>query len=212
MKQQGWRKALKITVDRVAAVAGIVTLSPVFAGVAVGVWATMGRPVLFRQDRGGYRGRVFKVIKFRTMNDARDAAGKLLPDEVRLHPFGAFLRRTSLDELPQLFNLLKGDVTLVGPRPFIARYLKRYAPEQMRRHEVIPGITGWAQINGRNSISWDEKFALDCWYVDNWSLWLDAKILIKTAVVVLRGEGVSGGGVAVSAPEFWGTQGPPAPT
>jgi sugar transferase EpsL len=212
MKQQGWRKAIKITVDRVAAVAGIVTLSPVFVAVAVGVAATMGRPVLFRQERGGYKGRVFKVIKFRTMSDARDASGKLLPDEVRLHPFGEFLRRTSLDELPQLFNLLKGDVTLVGPRPFMSRYLKRYAPEQMRRHDVIPGITGWAQINGRNSISWDEKFALDCWYVDNWSLWLDAKILLKTAVVVLRGEGVSGGGAAVSAPEFWGTQGPPAST
>jgi lipopolysaccharide/colanic/teichoic acid biosynthesis glycosyltransferase len=210
MKQKGWRKALKVTVDRVAAVAGIVALSPVFVAVAAGVWATVGRPVLFRQDRGGYKGRVFKVIKFRTMSDARDAQGRLLPDETRLHPFGAFLRRTSLDELPQLFNLLKGDVSLVGPRPFMARYLTRYSPEQMRRHDVIPGITGWAQVHGRNSISWEEKFALDCWYVDHWNLALDAHILLKTVAVVVRGDGITSGGAAVSAPEFMGTPVPDA--
>lgn len=205
MEQRGWRKALKVAVDRVAAAGGIVALSPVMAGVAVGVWATMGRPVLFRQKRGGYKTRVFEVIKFRTMTDARDANGKLLPDEERLHPFGAFLRRTSLDELPQLFNLLKGDVSLVGPRPFLARYIPRYNAEQLRRFEVLPGITGWAQVNGRNALSWEEKFAHDCWYVDHWSLALDAKILLKTAMVVLRSEGIEGGGAAVSAPEFMGT-------
>lgn len=205
MEQKGWRKAVKVAVDRAAAVGGIVALSPLFAAVAAGVWATVGRPVIFKQKRGGYRGRVFEVMKFRTMSDARDASGRLLPDEQRLHPFGAFLRRSSLDEMPQLFNLLRGDVSLVGPRPFLARYLQRYSPEQMRRHDVLPGITGWAQINGRNALSWEEKFALDCWYVDHWSLGLDARILLRTVAVVLRGHGVAGGGAAVSAPEFMGT-------
>ncbi len=205
MEQKGWRKAVKVAVDRAVAVGGIVALSPVFAGVAAGVWATMGGPVLFRQKRPGYKGRIFEVVKFRTMTDARDARGELLPDERRLHPFGEFLRRTSLDELPQLFNLLKGDVSLVGPRPLLVRYLTRYTPEQMRRHDVLPGITGWAQVNGRNALGWEEKFALDCWYVDHWSLALDAKILLKTVAVVLRREGIGGGGEAVSAPEFMGS-------
>ncbi len=205
MKQRGWRKAVKVAVDRVAAAGGIVALAPVFGAVAAGVAVTMGRPVLFTQKRAGYKGELFDVIKFRTMTDERDASGRLLPDEKRLHSYGAFLRRTSLDELPQLFNLLKGDVSLVGPRPLLARYIPRYTPEQMRRHDVLPGITGWAQVNGRNTLSWEEKFAHDVWYVDHWSLWLDVEILLKTVGVVLRSEGIAGGGAAVSAPEFMGS-------
>ncbi|MFO0648119.1 MAG: sugar transferase [Polyangiales bacterium] len=206
MEQSGWRKAVKVAVDRVAAVGGLVALAPVFAGVAAGVAITMGRPVLFTQTRPGYRGRLFKVFKFRTMTEARDARGELLPDDQRLHPFGAFLRRTSLDELPQLFNLLKGDVSLVGPRPLLVRYLTRYTPEQARRHDVLPGITGWAQVNGRNALTWEEKFAHDVWYVDHWSLALDAKILWRTVRVVAKRDGIGGGGAALFAQEFMGSQ------
>lgn len=205
MEQRGWRRAVKVAVDRVAAIGGIVTLAPLFAGVAAGVAVTMGRPVLFTQTRPGYKGRLFKVYKFRTMTEARDARGELLPDDERLHPFGAFLRKTSLDELPQLFNLLKGDVSLVGPRPLLVRYLTRYSPEQARRHDVLPGITGWAQVNGRNALTWEEKFAHDVWYVDHWSLALDAEILWKTVSVVARSEGIGGGGAALSAMEFMGS-------
>lgn len=204
MKQAGWRRVVKVAVDRAAAVAGIVTLAPVFAAVAAGVRVTMGAPVVFRQKRPGLHGAIFEVYKFRTMTDARGPDGELLSDEARLVPFGAFLRRTSLDELPQLFNLLKGDISLVGPRPLLVRYLPRYTPEQMRRHDVLPGITGWAQVNGRNALSWEEKFAHDVWYADHWSLALDAKILLKTVLVVFEAKGIDGGGV-VSAPEFMGT-------
>lgn len=206
MEQSGWRKAVKVAVDRVAAVGGLVTLAPLFAGVAAGVAITMGRPVLFTQTRPGYKGRLFKVFKFRTMTEGRDARGELLPDDQRLHPFGAFLRKTSLDELPQLFNLLKGDVSLVGPRPLLVRYLTRYTPEQARRHDVLPGITGWAQVNGRNALTWEEKFAHDVWYVDHWSLALDAKILWRTVRVVAKRDGIGGGGAALFAQEFMGSQ------
>jgi lipopolysaccharide/colanic/teichoic acid biosynthesis glycosyltransferase len=207
MEQTGWRKAVKVAIDRSVAAVGMVALAPVFALVATGIRVTMGSPVLYRAQRAGYRGRVFTLYKFRTMSDARDASGQLLPDARRLHPFGRFLRQTSLDELPQLYNILRGDLSLVGPRPLHAHYLPRYTPEQARRHDVLPGITGWAQVNGRNALTWEEKFAHDLWYVDHWSLALDAKILARTVAVVLAREGIDGGGAEVSAPEFMGTQG-----
>jgi lipopolysaccharide/colanic/teichoic acid biosynthesis glycosyltransferase len=207
MRQTGWRKAVKVAIDRGAAAVGLVALSPVFAAVAVGIRVTLGAPVVYRAKRGGLGGRVFTLYKFRTMSDERDAEGRLLPDEQRLHGFGRFLRQASLDELPQLYNLLRGDVSLVGPRPFHAHYLPRYSPEQARRHEVIPGITGWAQVNGRNALTWEEKFAHDVWYVDHWSLGLDAEILLRTVAVVFGRKGIDGGGAEVSAPEFVGAAG-----
>jgi lipopolysaccharide/colanic/teichoic acid biosynthesis glycosyltransferase len=163
----------------------------------------MGLPILFRQQRPGLHGKPFTLLKFRTMTDARDAQGNLLPDAERLTPFGSFLRRTSLDELPAFFNVLRGDMSLMGPRPLLMAYLDRYTPEQARRHEVRPGITGWAQVNGRNAITWEQKFVLDVWYVDNWSLWLDLKILFLTGWKVLRREGISQEGHA-TMPEFLG--------
>jgi len=164
----------------------------------------MGRPVLFKQMRPGLNGKPFYMYKFRTMTYERDEQGTLLSDELRLTGLGRFLRSTSLDELPELFNILKGDMSLVGPRPLLMQYLDRYTPEQARRHEVKPGITGWAQVNGRNAISWEEKFALDVWYVDNCSLWLDMKILLMTLVKVFKREGISAAGEA-TMPEFMGS-------
>lgn len=164
-----------------------------------------GLPVFFAQQRPGLHGKPFYIYKFRTMTNARDTNGQLLPDEQRLTRFGQFLRSTSLDELPELFNVLKGDMSLVGPRPLLMQYLERYTLEQARRHEVRPGITGWAQINGRNAITWEEKFKLDVWYVDNCSLWLDSKILALTIWKVLRREGISQQGQATMS-EFLGTQ------
>lgn len=161
----------------------------------------MGRPIFFKQVRPGLYGKPFVLYKFRTMLDLRDQTGKMLPDERRLTSFGRWLRSTSLDELPVLFNVLKGDMSLVGPRPLLMEYLDRYTPEQARRHEVKPGITGWAQINGRNAISWEEKFALDVWYVDNWSLLLDFRIIFLTILKVLKHEGISADGYA-TMPEF----------
>ncbi len=163
----------------------------------------MGAPVLFRQTRPGLRGKPFIMYKFRTMTDERDPQGNLLPDEQRLTRLGRFLRSTSLDELPELINVLKGDMSLVGPRPLLMKYLDRYTPEQFRRHEVKPGITGWAQVNGRNALTWEEKFKLDVWYVDNWNLWLDFKILLMTLVKVFRREGI-GHGSQATMPEFRG--------
>lgn len=160
--------------------------------------------MLFRQMRPGLHGEPFTLYKFRTMTDARDADGNLLPDAQRLTRFGRFLRSTSLDELPELWNVLKGDMSLVGPRPLLMQYLERYTPEQKRRHEVRPGITGWAQVNGRNAITWEEKFALDVWYVDNQSLWLDLRILMLTVWKVLRREAISQAGNATMT-EFMGT-------
>ncbi|MEN3001407.1 MAG: sugar transferase [Armatimonadota bacterium] len=181
----------------------LVVLSPLLGALALLVWRQMGRPILFRQLRPGLHGKPFFIYKFRTMTEERDAEGRLLPDSERLTPFGKWLRATSLDELPELFNVLKGEMSLVGPRPLLMEYLERYTPEQARRHEVKPGITGWAQIHGRNALSWDEKFKLDVWYVDNWSLWLDIKILWRTLWIVLRREGISAEGHA-TMPEFRG--------
>lgn len=156
----------------------------------------LGSPVFFCQQRPGLQGRPFMMIKFRTMTDARDTNGELLPDAVRLTPFGRFLRNSSLDELPELINVLKGEMSLVGPRPLLLEYLPLYSAEQARRHEVKPGITGWAQVNGRNAISWEEKFKLDVWYVDNQTLWLDLKILWMTFSKVFKREGISQEGQA----------------
>lgn len=196
---------LKRVFDVVVSAIALVALAPVMGLIALAVWRTMGRPVLFRQVRPGLHGKPFVMYKFRTMRDLRDAEGKLLPDEMRLTPFGGWLRATSLDELPELLNVLLGEMSLVGPRPLLMEYLERYTPEQARRHEVKPGITGWAQIHGRNNLSWDERFKLDVWYVDNWSLWLDVKILWRTLWMVLRREGISAQGHA-TMPEFRGSQ------
>lgn len=192
---------LKRVFDVVVSATALVVLAPVMGLIALLVWRTMGRPVLFRQARPGLHGKPFVMYKFRTMRDLRDAEGKLLPDEARLTPFGRWLRTTSLDELPELVNVLRGEMSLVGPRPLLMEYLDRYTPEQARRHEVKPGITGWAQIHGRNNLSWDERFKLDVWYVDNWSLWLDVKILWRTLWMVLRREGISAQGHA-TMPRF----------
>ncbi|MDL1964564.1 MAG: sugar transferase [Deltaproteobacteria bacterium] len=171
--------------------------------MAVLVRLRIGSPVLFRQVRPGLHGRPFVIYKFRTMTDARDEDGDLLPDGKRLTRLGRFLRITSIDELPEFFNVIKGDMSIVGPRPLLMQYLDRYTPEQARRHEVKPGITGWAQVNGRNAISWEDKFKLDVWYVDNWSVWLDVKIILMTVVKVLRRDGISQAGHA-TAQEFLG--------
>lgn len=181
----------KRIIDVIAGIVGLVILSPVIVILAIFVRVKLGSPVLFRQQRPGLEGRPFWLFKFRTMTDQRDAAGHLLPDDQRLPAFGRFLRSASLDELPELFNVLKGDMSIVGPRPLMMKYLSRYTPEQARRHEVKPGITGWAQVNGRNAISWEDRFKLDVWYVDNWSLWLDLKILVKTIVLVFKREGIT---------------------
>jgi sugar transferase EpsL len=180
-------------------------LSPVLLGLALLVRVKLGAPILFRQMRPGWHGRPFIIYKFRTMTDAHDAAEQLLPDADRLTKFGRFLRSTSLDELPELFNVLKGDMSLVGPRPLLMQYLDRYTPEQARRHEVRPGITGWAQIKGRNAITWEQKFELDVWYVDHASLVLDVKIIALTAWKILKREGISQPGQATMQ-EFRGTK------
>ncbi|MDY7077885.1 MAG: sugar transferase [Chloroflexota bacterium] len=182
----------------------MILLSPLLALIALLVRLRLGSPILFRQQRPGLRGKPFTISKFRTMTSTRDAEGHLLPDAQRLTRFGRFLRSTSLDELPELFNILKGDMSLVGPRPLLMQYLDRYTPEQMRRHEVKPGMTGWAQINGRNAITWEHKFALDVWYVDNCSLWLDLKIIILTAWKILKREGINQPGRA-TIEEFMGS-------
>lgn len=178
-------------------------LSPLLILISIGVAIDLGYPVLFSQWRGGYGGKRFQIFKFRTMREARSADGSLLPDEIRLTPFGNFLRRSSLDELPELINILQGEMSFIGPRPLIAEYLNRYTPEQARRHEVKPGITGLAQIRGRNNISWEEKFNLDVWYVDNCNLWLDLKIIIITVFKVLQQKGINQEGYT-SSEEFKG--------
>lgn len=182
--------------DLSVAILVLLFLAPAFLFIAWKIRQKMGAPVLFRQVRPGLDGKPFQMIKFRTMKDAVDLAGNPLPDSDRLTPFGQFLRSSSLDELPELWNVLKGDMSLVGPRPLLIEYLPLYSPEQYRRHEVRPGVTGWAQINGRNSLSWDEKFKLDVWYVDNRSLWLDIKILFLTVKKVLIRDGISAEGEA----------------
>ncbi|MFN7015818.1 MAG: sugar transferase [Fimbriimonadales bacterium] len=199
------RLALGLKRGMDVAVSGLllIALAPLLIGLALLVWRQLGRPILFRQARPGLHGKPFVMYKFRTMTEARDAHGNPLPDSERLTPFGRWLRATSLDELPELLNVLKGEMSLVGPRPLLMEYLERYTPEQARRHEVKPGITGWAQIHGRNALSWEEKFQLDVWYVDNWSLWLDVKILWRTVWIVLKREGISAEGHA-TMPEFRG--------
>lgn len=182
----------------------LIVLSPVILLVALMVRLTMGRPVLFRQVRPGHAARPFSLVKFRTMRDGIGRDGRPLPDGERLTGFGRMLRTTSLDELPQLWNVLRGDMSLVGPRPLLMAYLDRYSPEQARRHDVRPGLTGWAQVHGRNALTWDEKFALDLWYVDHRSLLLDLRILVMTADKVLRRRGISAAGDA-TMPEFMGT-------
>lgn len=172
--------------------------------LALVVRVRLGSPVLFRQERPGLRGEIFTLYKLRSMRDALDAEGRPLPDEQRLTPLGRFLRASSLDELPELWNVLRGEMSLVGPRPLLVAYLERYSPEQARRHEVLPGITGWAQVNGRNALSWEDKFRLDVWYVDHWSLGLDIRILALTLWKVLRREGISAPGQA-TAEEFRGS-------
>jgi sugar transferase EpsL len=200
----------KRVLDLVLTVPISILLSPVFGLTALAVWIGLGSPVIFGQKRPGYHGKIFTIYKFRTMNDLRDAAGKLLPDAERLTGLGRFLRSASLDELPELLNVLSGQMSLVGPRPLLISYLERYTSEQGRRHDVLPGITGWAQINGRNAISWEEKFAYDVWYVDHWTFWLDIKILFMTIGKVFRREAINAPGQATSA-EFLGTKKVPRP-
>jgi len=193
----------KRLLDLAITIPALIILLPVLALMALLVRIKLGSPVLFRQQRPGLYGKPFTIYKFRTMTDTRDAQGNLLPDGQRLTSLGRFLRGTSLDELPELVNVLKGDMSLVGPRPLLMQYLDRYTPQQMRRHEVKPGITGWAQVNGRNAITWEQKFALDVWYVDHCSLWLDLKIIALTVWKVLAREGISQPGQATME-EFMG--------
>lgn len=187
---------MKRLIDFVLAAMALVLLSPIIAALAWQIRKKLGSPVLFRQTRPGLHGKPFQMIKFRTMRDAIGPDGQPLPDSERMTPFGSFLRSASLDELPELWNVLKGDMSLVGPRPLLMEYLPLYSPEQARRHEVRPGVTGWAQINGRNALSWEEKFRLDVWYVDNQSFWLDLKILALTVKKVFVREGISAAGEA----------------
>ena len=195
---------MKRTLDLSAALFGLILLAPIILILSILIRQKLGSPILFTQTRPGLHGKPFKMIKFRTMTDDRDADGNLLPDNIRLTAFGRFLRSTSLDELPELWNVLKGDMSLVGPRPLLMEYLSLYTPEQARRHESRPGITGWAQINGRNAISWEEKFKLDVWYIDNQTFWLDLKILALTLKKVFVREGISATGEA-TMPKFTGS-------
>lgn len=194
------RAPLKRAFDIVVAASTLVLLSPLLIVVAGLVRRRLGSPALFRQVRPGLNGQPFEMIKFRTMLDAHDENGLPLPDAERLTPFGRFLRSTSLDELPELWNVLKGEMSLVGPRPLLMDYLPLYSPEHMRRHEVRPGITGWAQVNGRNAITWEEKFILDVWYIENRSLWLDIRILFLTVKRILRRDGITAEGSATAEP------------
>jgi lipopolysaccharide/colanic/teichoic acid biosynthesis glycosyltransferase len=184
--------------------AAIPVLVPILVVIAIVIRLRLGAPVLFRQERLGLEGRPFLILKFRTMTDARDGNGNLLPDAERLTAMGRFLRATSLDELPELINVVRGEMSLVGPRPLHSRYHSRYTPQQFRRHDVLPGITGWAQVNGRNALSWEDKFILDLWYVDHQSFWLDVKILALTGIKLIKGEGISQPGQA-TAEEFRGS-------
>ncbi|HLF80792.1 MAG TPA: sugar transferase [Anaerolineales bacterium] len=193
----------KRLLDLALTLPGLVLISPVLAAVTLAAWATQGRPLLFRQVRPGYRTEPITLYKFRTMREAYDSKGQPLPDAQRLTGVGRFLRSFSLDELPELWNVLRGEMSLVGPRPLLLQYLERYTPAQARRHEVLPGMAGWAQVNGRNAITWEEKFRLDVWYVDHWSLWLDVRILLLTLWKVLKREGISQPGQA-TAEEFMG--------
>ncbi len=193
----------KRILDLVITFPGLILLSPVLLVIAVLVRLNFGSPILFSQKRPGLGGKPFWVYKFRSMTNERDDQDQLLPDGQRITHLGRFLRSTSLDELPEMINVLRGEMSWVGPRPLLMQYLERYSPEQARRHDVLPGITGWAQINGRNALTWEEKFKLDVWYVDHWSLWLDVKILMLSVMKVLRREGINQPGQA-TAEEFMG--------
>lgn len=189
--------------DLLLTIPGLIVLALPLAILGLLIRLSLGAPVLFHQVRPGLKGRPFTLFKFRTMTDERDASGRLLPDEQRLTGLGRFLRSTSLDDLPNLYNVIRGEMSLVGPRPLLLAYLDRYSPEQARRHDALPGMTGWAQVNGRNALTWDGKFRLDVWYVDHWSIGLDVRILCMTPVRVLRREGISQAGQA-TAEEFLG--------
>lgn len=189
--------------DLIAALLLLILLSPLLAAIAILIANKLGSPVIFKQLRPGLHGHPFYLYKFRTMIDCNDEDGNLLSDDIRLTSFGKWLRKYSLDELPQLFNVIKGDLSFVGPRPLLMEYLPLYSPEQARRHDARPGITGWAQVNGRNAISWEEKFALDIWYVDNHTLWLDFKILLLTIIKAIRSEGINQEGYS-TMPKFKG--------
>lgn len=199
-------RLLKFILDRSIATIALIMFAPIMLIVAIAVYFNLGSPVIFAQDRPGKDNRIFKFYKFRTMTDATDEVGNLLSDEQRLTAFGEWLRKTSLDELPQLWNVLKGDMSFIGPRPLLVCYLDRYNCEQARRHEVLPGITGWAQVNGRRQLDgdWEKKFELDVWYVDNWNFWLDLQIFCLTILVVLKRENVSQDNHATGE-EFFGT-------
>jgi lipopolysaccharide/colanic/teichoic acid biosynthesis glycosyltransferase len=199
--------AIKRTLDVVGASAGLVVSSPALLGIVVLEALLHGWPPIFTQERPGLRGKIFTLRKFRTMTNERDASGQLRPDAERLTRFGRLLRASSLDELPELLNVLVGEMSLVGPRPLLVQYLERYSPQQARRHEVKPGLTGWAQINGRNALTWEEKLALDVWYVDNWSIGLDLKIIAKTVTAVLLRSGINAEDSA-TMPEFLGSSSP----
>ena len=201
MKQAGWPYFVKTLVDRVMAASGLVLFSPVLGAAAAGVALTIGRPVLFVQERPGRNGHPIRMFKLRTMTNARDDNGTLLTDAERITAYGRFLRTTSIDDLPNLINVLRGELSLVGPRPLLTRYLPLYNSHQARRHEVMPGITGWAQVHGRNAISHEERFNLDVWYVDNWSLGLDIRIIAKTVATLLRRDQVTAPGEATK--ELW---------
>lgn len=196
---------MKRLFDLILTIPVLIIIEPLFLLISVLVWLKLGSPILFKQVRPGRYGKPFVLYKFRTMTDDCDKYGKFLYNADRIISFGKLLRSTSLDELPTLWNVFKGDMSLVGPRPLLIEYLNRYTPEQARRHEVKPGITGWAQINGRNAITWEEKFKYDVWYVDNWSLWLDIKIIFNTTIKVIKGEGISQPGQATME-EFKGSK------
>jgi lipopolysaccharide/colanic/teichoic acid biosynthesis glycosyltransferase len=206
MRQAGLPLFIKKAIDKSVALTTLVVTAPVFAAAAVAVKVTMGGPVLFSQVRPGYKARPIRIYKMRSMTNERDAEGNLKPDAERITRLGKFLRRSSIDELPQLFNVLRGDMSLVGPRPLLTQYLAVYSADQARRHDVLPGITGWAQIHGRNSRSWDDKFDLDLYYVDHWSLGLDLRIVIQTITAIRRGEVEHGGEVMI--PYFEGSSRP----
>ena len=199
--------SLKRVLDVLISVMILLSLSPIYLLLAILVYRKLGAPILFKQERPGLYGKPFTMYKFRTMRNAYDSHGKPLPDAERMTSLGQFLRSTSLDELPEFYNVLKGDMSTVGPRPLLMQYLDRYSPDQGRRHELRPGITGWAQINGRNAITWEKKLALDVWYVDQCSLWLDVKIIALTVWKVFRREGINQQGV-VTMTEFMGSQAP----
>jgi len=199
------REFFKRGFDFIGAFILIIVVSPLLLVIWIMARIKLGGPVVFRQPRPGKNGEIFTLYKFRSMTNEKDSEGNLLPDQCRLTKFGRFLRDTSVDELPELFNILFGDMSFVGPRPLLVQYLDRYSTEQMRRHEVRPGLTGWAQVNGRNALSWEEKFALDVWYVDHWCIWLDMKILYMTFMVVLKRSGINAEGEATMN-EFMGSK------